>query len=125
MCNYPRLIFLFDIIGENYIFFPILCSYKYDLTVLQLTAVTIRFDAETVTVEAMRKETSRMPRRGRAAAGAADGASTQLELFPLLEPLSKGIMEKTMPVLWNGEDLDIPTFKRRNAAVDNGKLVGE
>ena len=92
---------------------------------LQLTAVTIRFDAETVTVEAMRKETSRMPRRGRAAAGAADGASTQLELFPLLEPLSKGIMEKTMPVLWNGEDLDIPTFKRRNAAVDNGKLVGE
>ena len=65
-----------------------------------------------------------MPRRGRAAAGAADGASTQLELFPLLEPLSKGIMEKTMPVLWNGEDLDIPTFKRRNAAVDNGKLVG-
>ena len=62
---------------------------------------------------------------GRAAAGAADGASTQLELFPLLEPLSKGIMEKTMPVLWNGEDLDIPTFKRRNAAVDNGKLVGE
>ena len=37
----------------------------------------------------------------------------------------KGIMEKTTPVYWKNEDLDIPTYSRRKAAIDNGKLVGE
>ena len=39
----------------------------------------------------------------------------------MLEPISKGIMERTTPVMWNNEDLDEPTFKRRNAVIDDGR----
>ena len=35
--------------------------------------------------------------------------------------VSKGIMESTQKVVWNGEDLDIPTFKRHGIVIDPGK----
>ena len=38
-----------------------------------------------------------------------------------LDPVSKGIMERTTPVLWNDEDLDEPTFKRRDIVIDDGR----
>ena len=38
-----------------------------------------------------------------------------------LDPVSKGIMERTTPVIWNGEDLDEPAFKRRGLDVDDGR----
>jgi len=50
---------------------------------------------------------------------APDVAGEQLEF--VLEPISKGIMERTAPVMWNNEDLDEPTFKRRNAVIDDGR----
>jgi len=51
--------------------------------------------------------------------GAAPGTGEQLEF--VLDPVSKGIMERTTPVLWNNEDLDEPTYKRRNLTVDDGR----
>ena len=47
------------------------------------------------------------------------GVAEQLEL--VLEPVAKGIMERTTPVIWNNEDLDEPAFKRRNAVIDDGR----
>ena len=38
-----------------------------------------------------------------------------------LDPVSKGIMERTTPVIWNNEDLDEPTFKRRKLVIDDGR----
>ena len=90
---------------------------------IQLCAVTVRLDAENEIVEVMHKSTERTPKRSRAAAAPEEDAS-QLTL-PFLETVSKGIMENTTPVIWNGEDLDIPTFKRRNTVLDNGKTVVE
>ncbi len=89
---------------------------------MQLTAVTVRFDAENEVAQVMQKAAERTPRRSRSG-GAGEDAS-QLTL-PFLETVSKGIMEKTAPVFWENEDLDIPTFKRRNATVDNGKTARE
>ena len=40
------------------------------------------------------------------------------------ETVSKGIMERTTPVMWNNEDLDEPAFKRRNAVIDDGRRGG-
>lgn len=37
--------------------------------------------------------------------------------------VSKGIMESTQKVVWNGEDLDIPTYIRHNEVIDTGKRV--
>ena len=88
---------------------------------LQLCAVTVRLDAESEVAEVMHKSVERTPKRSRAGAVAAEDAS-QLTL-PFLETVSKGIMENTTPVIWNGEDLDIPTFKRRNTVLDNGKTL--
>ena len=90
---------------------------------IQLCAVTVRLDAENEIVEVMHKSTERTPKRSRAAAASEEDAS-QLTL-PFLETVSKGIMENTTPVIWNCEDLDIPTFKRRNTVLDNGKTVVE
>ena len=44
--------------------------------------------------------------------------ATQLDL-PCIE--SKGIMEGTVPVSYNGEDLDVPTFKRHGLVIDPGR----
>jgi len=30
-------------------------------------------------------------------------------------------MVGTIPVSWGAEDLDVPTFQRRNAVIDNGR----
>ncbi len=43
------------------------------------------------------------------------------QLFLDLEVENKGIMENTTPVVIDGEDLDIPAFRRRNMVVDMGK----
>ena len=42
----------------------------------------------------------------------------------MFDTVSKGIMERTTPVMWNNEDLDEPTFKRRNLVIDDGRKGG-
>jgi cell division protein FtsZ len=43
-----------------------------------------------------------------------------VQLVFKLDAVSKGIMERTTPVMWNNEDLDEPTFKRRDVVIDDG-----
>lgn len=40
-----------------------------------------------------------------------------------LDTVSKGTMENTTPVVLDGEDLDVPSFRRRKVAIDAGKTV--
>ena len=59
------------------------------------------------------------PRPSAADKVAGPSAGEQLEFT--LDPVSKGIMERTTPVIWNNEDLDEPAYKRRNLTVDDGR----
>ena len=54
-----------------------------------------------------------------AVGGAVPRPGVQLEFE--LEPVSKGIMERTTPVIWDNEDLDEPAFKRRGVVIDDGR----
>lgn len=87
---------------------------------LQFSAVAIKFD---------RKEeipsSPENPPGGRRKSETEDlfgPAAVEQPVLPF-DPVSKGIMESTQKVVWNGEDLDIPTYIRRNAVIDNGKPV--
>ena len=40
-------------------------------------------------------------------------------------PVSKGIMESTLKVIWQGKDLDIPTYIRNEISIDSGKIVSK
>lgn len=51
---------------------------------------------------------------------AAETSDEQLDL-PNLTVEEKGIMENTPPVIIDGEDLDIPTFRRKKLVFDSGK----
>ena len=81
---------------------------------LQLTALAIRFSEESEP----QKNTEEKRRRHGAASPAAAEKSTQLEFT--FDQSDKGEMERTTPVIWNGEDLDEPTFKRRKISLDLG-----
>lgn len=88
---------------------------------IMLAAVTVKFDAESEADELLRTSAERTPKRARAAAVQAADAD---QLVLPLEPVSKGVMERGAQVKWGNEDLDIPTFKRRNVMIDNGKRGG-
>lgn len=56
-------------------------------------------------------------RRGKVALPVADDPQGELPF----DNFTKGIMEKTLPVIENGEDLDIPTYQRRRVMIDTGE----
>ncbi len=87
---------------------------------VQLCALTIKFDA----AEEVESTLAGGPvRKNRPARKAAAPAVEVEQLKFALDTLSKGMMDKTTPVIWNGEDLDFPTFQRRNVMIDTGKTV--
>jgi cell division protein FtsZ len=84
---------------------------------LQLTALAVRYldavipVAESVPRRQFHRDSSRdVPE--------IDGEQLAL---PNLEVEEKGIMENTSPVMINGEDLDVPTYRRRGLVIDAGK----
>ena len=88
---------------------------------IMLSAVTVKFDAESEADDLLRTSAERTPKRTRSAAVQTADAD---QLVLPLEPVSKGVMERGAQVKWGNEDLDIPTFKRRNIVIDNGKRGG-
>ena len=85
-----------------------------------LSAVTVKFDAESEAGELLRSSSERAPRRTRTPSAAAHATDADQLILPL-EPVSKGVMERGPQVKWGNEDLDVPAFKRRNITIDNGK----
>ncbi len=86
---------------------------------IMLSAVTVKFDGEHEAKEVLQKSADRTPRRTRTPRQEQEANGDQL--FLPLEPVSKGIMERGAQVRWNNEELDIPTYRRRNLSVDDGK----
>ena len=85
---------------------------------MQLTALTVRYLDEEV-------PSAGAGRRGRGAARGAEASpessgGEQLAL-PNLTAEDKGIMENTVPVIIDGQDMDIPAYKRRGVVLDLGK----
>lgn len=84
---------------------------------LQLTALTVRYlDRPSPVTSVSGKRTSGANK----AVEYDNEPGTQMDL-PNLIVEDKGIMENTTPVMLDGEDLDVPTFKRRGIVVDCGK----
>ncbi len=86
---------------------------------MQLTALAVRYldKNETVTDRAgKRKSSSR-----RHYDGIQEEQGGEQLALPNLIAEEKGIMENTTPVMIDGEDLDIPAFKRRGLILDLGK----
>ncbi len=92
---------------------------------IQITALTVRYTdksvVKTVAPAAAVKSgaASRPAAIQRKVAVASDASFVQQTLE--LDTIDKGIMENSTPDFFNGEDLDIPTFKRRGIIVDPGK----
>jgi len=82
---------------------------------LQLTALAVKFQEE----EAAPRTTARKPHPAADRRTQPNTDMTQLT-FSFTE-MDKGIMVGTIPVFWESEDLDFPTFQRRNAVIDNGR----
>ena len=95
---------------------------------IQITALTVRYTdkAAVKPVSALPAAAGTKPRtapRGssiqRKVASASDSSFVQQTLE--LDTIDKGIMENSTPDIFNGEDLDIPTFKRHGIVIDPGK----
>ena len=91
---------------------------------LLLCALTVEFDRESeLGVEKTEPQpTTGRSRRSRKNVPENNGETEDAvqQLLPM-DVVTRGIMEKTVPVIWEGENLDIPTFQRRGIVVDTGK----
>lgn len=86
----------------------------------QLCVLAVKFD-EALPDTAARPEAATGRRTSRRVPAKHAAAEDVVQLELVLEAVSKGIMERTTPVMWNNEDLDEPAFKRRNAVIDDGR----
>ena len=81
---------------------------------LQLTSLSVRYlDRPVPAADASRKTVFHREKRH---IGNSD-PGMQMDL-PNLIVEEKGIMENTAPVMFDGEDLDVPTFRRRGLVID-------
>ena len=84
----------------------------------QFTALAVKYEDEPIAPSSS-QERRKSKRKNRMDT---DESDMFQQMLPLSEnEYSRGIMEKTTPVRWNGEELDVPTFQRRNLTIDTGK----
>ena len=83
----------------------------------QYTVLAIKYEQEVPSASGGERKRSKRQQRIEQ-----DTGDMVQQTLPLTESdFSRGIMEKTTPVRWNGEELDIPTFMRKNQIIDTGK----
>lgn len=92
---------------------------------VMMCCITVKFDETPETAARLERapvKPSAKPRAQRARSGkhVKDDSGQQEFHF---ESMSKGMMEKTQPVIWNGEDLDEPTWRRQSVPFEKGELV--
>ncbi len=85
---------------------------------VQLVALAIYYDPLDAPEQQKTAENAVVrPRPGRRRS---DPVNDMMDDLPL-ETFTKGIMEQTLPVMHNNEDLDIPTYQRRRISLDIGQ----
>jgi len=85
---------------------------------LQLIALTVRYPDGEPAPAPTAPDSGRSRGRRQAAVG---GFQVEQPTLPNLDTESKGIMENTAPVVIDGQDMDVPAYKRRGLALDLGK----
>lgn len=92
-----------------------------------LCALAVEFDREgelgVSKTSADTAPTASRPRRSRKTAAEVTENDDAIQQLLPMDVVTRGIMEKTAPVIWEGENLDIPTFQRRGIVVDTGKTA--
>lgn len=86
---------------------------------VQITALTVRYTDKKPETPAVAETPVRRSAAVRRNLNPSDAAFVQQTLD--LDTDDKGIMENSTPDFFNGEDLDVPTFKRRGIFIDQGK----
>ena len=86
---------------------------------VQITALTVRYTDKKPETPIVAETPVRRTPAARRNLNPADAAFVQQTLD--LDTDDKGIMESSTPDFFYGEDLDVPTFKRRGIFVDQGK----
>ena len=89
---------------------------------VQLTILTVKFDQveeseQKLTAPAAAPARTRAPRKPRTTT-----VDDLIDELPL-ETFTKGVMERTQPVFYHNEDLDVPTYQRRRVPIDPGGYV--
>ncbi|MBR2626459.1 MAG: hypothetical protein IKD23_08715 [Lentisphaeria bacterium] len=82
---------------------------------IQLTALAVRY------LDTVSKRTDNKNKRSFVRENIVPGDSDEQLDLPNLTVEEKGIMENTTPVIIDGKDLDVPTFRRKGIVVDSGK----
>ncbi|MCQ2353371.1 MAG: hypothetical protein MJ033_07860 [Victivallaceae bacterium] len=85
----------------------------------QITALAIKYDAREKEREILDSAAASTQRKRTKKSSSSD---VEQGLFNF-DDNKKGVMEGTIPVLWNGEDLDIPAYKRRDCPITGGKVM--
>ncbi|MCQ2377748.1 MAG: hypothetical protein MJ016_00865 [Victivallaceae bacterium] len=88
---------------------------------LQISLLCVSFDSREEE-RALLEEPSRLS-RGRKKRVDRNGGGDTIQGVFTFDDNRKGVMEGTLPVMWNSEDLDVPTYKRRNLVIIGGKIV--
>ena len=89
---------------------------------LQLTALAVRYlDAEAAPDAVPADQPVRAVSRHRH--GPKSPSGVEQPSLPIFETDDKGIMENTLPVIIDGQDMDIPAYKRKGLVLDFGKQV--
>ena len=87
---------------------------------IQFTALAIKYK-QPLRPQAESKQNS-LPAREEAGDSLFSTSAMEQPALPFA-PVSKGIMESTLKVIWQGKDLDIPTYIRDEISIDIGKIV--
>ena len=90
---------------------------------IQVTAIAVRYDkADAPTPEPLPEKTFQRPIVPPAREGGDGFGGDLFEQAELpLQNISKGIFVNSTPFIYNGEDLDIPTFQRKMIIIDKGE----
>ena len=86
---------------------------------VQITALTVRYTDKKPETPAVAETPVRRSAAARRNLNPSDAAFVQQTLD--LDTDDKGIMENSTPDFFNGEDLDVPTFKRHGLVIDPGR----
>jgi len=96
---------------------------KYD-QVIQLTAVAVKYEqkveGDTDTVSLQPGDKPKTQKIVKAAVKESDELDFGGQLEFDLQPISRGIFTSTEQTMYDGEDLDVPTFQRRGDIIDKG-----
>ncbi len=93
---------------------------------MQLVALAVKYDGREASDPALADYRQQVGKPAKTAKGrekkapAMEQMDFEQQLLPL-ETVSRGIFHKSAPTIYNGEDLDIPTWQRREIHIDLGE----